>query len=211
MLSLTYRELLARCYGAQAGRYSYGSLLDPGVLPKGSIVGNYGSFGPGISVFRRNHTMARVSQHPFFYNAACGVLEKDSIPTAEANPLTIESDVWIGANAIILPRCRRIGNGAVIGAGAVVTADVPDFAIVAGNPAKVIRKRFDDAICEVLLESRWWEHPLNDLVPVLPLFLENTDLKTAQRLRDHVVALRERAAQSPIETGRAIASVTDKA
>lgn len=56
-------------------------------------------------------------------------------------PLHIAGDVWIGARAIILPGCQRIGYGAVVGAGAVVTKDVPDWAVVGGNPAKVIRNR----------------------------------------------------------------------
>lgn len=56
-------------------------------------------------------------------------------------PLHIAGDVWIGTRAIILPGCRRIGHGAVIGAGAVVTKDVPDWAVVGGNPAQVIRYR----------------------------------------------------------------------
>ena len=56
-------------------------------------------------------------------------------------PLEIMDDVWIGARAIILPGCKRIGAHSIIGAGAVVTKDVPDYAIVGGNPAKVIRMR----------------------------------------------------------------------
>ena len=63
--------------------------------------------------------------------------EPDEGPT----PLEIGSDVWIGARAIILPGCKRIGAHSIIGAGAVVTKDVPDYAIVGGNPAKVIRMR----------------------------------------------------------------------
>ncbi len=59
----------------------------------------------------------------------------------EKTPLHIAGDVWIGARAIILPGCKRIGHGAVIGAGAVVTKDVPDFAVVGGNPARVIKYR----------------------------------------------------------------------
>lgn len=61
--------------------------------------------------------------------------------TLHRTPLHIAGDVWIGARAIILPGCKRIGHGAVIGAGAVVTKDVPDWAVVGGNPAKVIRFR----------------------------------------------------------------------
>ena len=59
----------------------------------------------------------------------------------EPTPLHIAGDVWIGARVIVLPGCRRIGHGAVIGAGSVVTKDVPDWAVVGGNPATVIRYR----------------------------------------------------------------------
>jgi len=58
-----------------------------------------------------------------------------------STPLLIAGDVWIGARAIILPGCRRIGHGAIIGAGAVVTKDVPDWAVVGGNPARIIKSR----------------------------------------------------------------------
>lgn len=73
-------------------------------------------------------------------------MERTDIPMGHQGgtgliPLHIAGDVWIGTRAIILPGCRRIGHGAVIGAGAVVTKDVPDWAVVGGNPAQVIRYR----------------------------------------------------------------------
>lgn len=73
-------------------------------------------------------------------------MERTDIPMGEQGdkeptPLHIAGDVWIGARAIILPGCRRIGHGSVIGAGSVVTHDVPDWAVVGGNPAKVLKFR----------------------------------------------------------------------
>jgi carbonic anhydrase/acetyltransferase-like protein (isoleucine patch superfamily) len=75
----------------------------------------------------------------------------------------IEDDVWIGHNAMILPGCRRIGRGAIIGAGAVVTRDVPRYTIVAGNPARPLRERFAPEMQDALERSRWWEMDLAEL------------------------------------------------
>jgi serine acetyltransferase len=77
--------------------------------------------------------------------------------------IEIGNDVWIGQNAIILSGVNKIGDGAVIGAGSIVTKDVPDFAIVAGNPAKVIRCRFDEAVIRKLKEERWWDRDIEEL------------------------------------------------
>lgn len=73
-------------------------------------------------------------------------------------PIKIANDVWIGAHTVILSGVQ-IGNGAIIGAGSIVTSDVPDYAIVAGNPAKVIKYRFDSQLIEKLLEIQWWNWP----------------------------------------------------
>ncbi|MFK7788083.1 MAG: hypothetical protein AB8C95_01150 [Phycisphaeraceae bacterium] len=75
----------------------------------------------------------------------------------DAGLLRIEHDVWLGRNAVILPGCRRIGIGAVVGAGAVVTRDVPDFAIIGGVPGKVLRYRYGEETRGKVLASRWWE------------------------------------------------------
>ena len=120
--------------------------------------------------------------HPFFYNSGLGVISSDSIPMSRDNPLTVEHDVWIGADVIVTPRCKSIGLGSVVGAGAVVTRDVPRFAIVAGNPARIVGTRFNPDVQEVLLESRWWEHPVERLVPKLELFLADATLENARIL-----------------------------
>ena len=70
--------------------------------------------------------------------------------------IIIENDVWIGANSTIMSGIR-IGNGSVVAAGSTVTKDIPPYSIVAGNPAKVVKKRFTEDQIEKLLEISWWE------------------------------------------------------
>lgn len=112
-----------------------------------------------------------------------GVVSGDAV---ESTPLRIEHDAWIGDRSVILPGCAKIGVGAVVGAGAVVTRDIPDFAVVAGNPAKVVKFRFSSDIQASILESRWWERTIEELaadlerftIPVaaLPRFVHDPDV-----------------------------------
>ena len=115
-------------------------------------IGSFCSLADGVYILSgiSNHRVDTVSTKNF------GNLfpEVPSAPIVKG-PTVIGSDVWIGRNAIILPGLK-IGHGAVVGAGAVVTKDVPPYAIVAGNPAKVLRRRFDDEIVEALLKIEWW-------------------------------------------------------
>lgn len=145
---------------SSVGAYSYGGLLSPHVLGRNVTIGRYCSFGSDVQIFRRNHPIDYLSTHAAFYNPVFRFVQVDEI---EFRPLVIEHDVWIGHGALILPGCRRIGLGAVVGAGAVVTKDVDDFTIVAGNPAKQIRKRFVDELCDEIRKSHWWEHSLEEL------------------------------------------------
>lgn len=79
----------------------------------------------------------------------------------------IGNDVWLGANSLVL-KGVKIGDGAVIGAGAVVTKDVPPYAIVGGNPAKVIKMRFDDETIGKLMQLQWWNLDLS-IIENLPM------------------------------------------
>ncbi|WP_327213126.1 CatB-related O-acetyltransferase [Rhodococcus sp. Leaf278] len=155
MFSLTLREVLQRDYGVVAGSYSYGSLMQPGYADIHTVIGRYVSIGPGVRRIGAAHPLTDFSMHPFWYNSALGFVDKNS--DVERTACVIEHDCWIGANTLILPGCRRIGVGSVIGAGSVVTRDIPDFAIAVGNPARVIRQRFEPADAQRILESRYWE------------------------------------------------------
>ncbi len=79
--------------------------------------------------------------------------------------IVIGNDVWIAANATVLSGVT-VGTGAIIGAGAVVAKDVPEYAIMVGNPARILRYRFDEAMRARLLRSRWWEHEADEIKAV---------------------------------------------
>ena len=164
MFSPTWREILKEHHSVRIGRYSYGDVLKPGLLPAGTIVGNYCSIGTGLIVRRRNHPTERPIMHPFFYNSRLGLLAKDTIPKDQDNPLKIGHDVWIADRVTILPGCKVIGNGAVIAAGSIVSRDVPPYAIVGGVPARLIKVRFNDDRIAKIEASRWWESPIAELV-----------------------------------------------
>jgi virginiamycin A acetyltransferase len=155
--SATLRAILERYHKVQVGAYSYGECMIPGAFPAGVRIGRYVSMAPGVRVFLRNHPLERLSQHPFFYNHQLGWLAQD---TLAAGTLVIEHDAWIGERAILTPGCSRIGLGAVVGAGAVVTKDVSDFAVVAGNPARILRYRFPAEVQQLIRDSKWWEQPV---------------------------------------------------
>ncbi|PRY92158.1 CatB-related O-acetyltransferase [Donghicola tyrosinivorans] len=102
-----------------------------------------------------NHDMAGISTYPFgiFDADKSGMVQPDTRDTFIGN------DVWIGMNAMICPG-TRIGNGVIVGAGAVVRGTVPDYAIVAGNPAQVVRMRFSEAQIKDLQALVWWDWPV---------------------------------------------------
>lgn len=116
-----------------------------------------------------NHQMNAVSTFPFY------TLEGwEQTPPAQTDmPIkgetVIGSDVWIGQNVTILPGVH-IGDGAIIGANSVVGSDIEPYTIVVGNPARAIRKRFDDELIEILEELKWWDksvEEINSLIPIL--------------------------------------------
>jgi len=142
-----------KCHGIEIGAHSYGC-FDPVRFPASTHIGRYVSVGPGVTAYRRNHPLDRLSLHPYFYNPSLGATTAADVATA---PLVIEADAWLGAHTIILPGCRRIGRGAVVAAGAVVTRDVPDYAVFAGNPARLLRYRFDAETAAAADRTGWWQ------------------------------------------------------
>ncbi|WP_448500992.1 CatB-related O-acetyltransferase [Sphingomonas sp.] len=143
----------------EVGLYSYGC-FDQWRMPGPLTIGRYCSIANSVRSAPINHPFDAVTTHPALYEAKFGVVDQD---IHYDDPQVIEDDVWIGHNAMILPGCRRIGRGAIIGAGAVVTRDVPRYTIVAGNPARPLRERFAPEMQDALERSRWWEMDLAEL------------------------------------------------
>lgn len=166
MHSITLRRIFSEYHDVRIGLYSYGGCFCREALPPGSTVGRYCSCS-SFRAFGRNHPLTCLSTHPFFYNARLGVVTNDNIPYES---LSIGNDVWIGYGAIILPSVRRIGNGAVIGAGSVVSKNVPAYAVVAGNPATIVKYRFSARTRKLVEQSRWWEQTIDELRCHLALF-----------------------------------------
>jgi virginiamycin A acetyltransferase len=115
-----------------------------------------------------NHKMNAVSTFPFY------ILEnwdQQTPPLSEMpakGDTIIGNDVWLGQNATILPGVH-IGNGAIIGLNSVVGSNVEPYAIAAGNPAKPIRKRFDDELIALLESFKWWNKPIDEIQALIPL------------------------------------------
>jgi virginiamycin A acetyltransferase len=159
--SQTGREIMRRFHGVEIGAYSYGC-FNPDHIPANVTIGRYVSIGPGVKIFLHDHPVDRLSTHPFFYNSRLGHITADAVSDSY---LVIGSDVWIGANVVIVAGCNRIGDGAVVGAGSIVTRTIPDFYIAAGVPAKPIGERFPKALAAQVKGAAWWEKPLAEFLP----------------------------------------------
>lgn len=122
-------------------------------------IGPFCSIANNVVIGGAMHPIAWASTSPVFYKGRDSVKKKFEVfPRDNGERTYIGHDVWIGGGAYI-KQGVRIGNGAVVGMGSIVTKDVPAYAIVAGNPAKLIRMRFDDETIEKLEKSQWWSLP----------------------------------------------------
>jgi acetyltransferase-like isoleucine patch superfamily enzyme len=123
-----------------------------------TFIGSFCSISNLCTIGAQNHPTQFLTSFPF----------EEILERTEHKPTTIGCDVWIGCNTVIVAGVW-IGHGAVIGAGAVVTKDVPPYAIVVGNPARIIRYRFPPDLIAGLLETKWWDLPVEQ-IKKLPIF-----------------------------------------
>ena len=138
-----------------------------------TTIGKFCSIAAMTRINPGNHPMDRASQAHFTYRASAYFPgesdEAEFFEWRRGHRVHIGHDVWIGHGAIVLPG-RGIGTGAVVAAGAVVTKDVPAYTIVAGNPARTIRRRFSEAITDRLADLAWWDWGHETLRSALPDF-----------------------------------------
>ncbi len=138
----------------ELGRYV--SISGPGVIlhsEMGSIkIGAFSSIAANVSIQEYNHNYNRPTTFAMQYNLFGEKFSNDVITKGD---IIIEEDVWIGSNVVILSGVT-IGRGSIVGAGSIVTKSTPRYSIVAGNPAKVIRMRFDEQVIQKLEDTKWW-------------------------------------------------------
>jgi len=168
------------------GDYSYYSDFDdPSAFFERNVLYNFGmkdvelrfgkfcaiAHGTKFVMADANHAMAGPSTYPFpvFGGSWAEAMPVDEVPFLNKGSIEIGHDVWFGMEATVMPGVS-IGNGAVIGTKAVVAGNVPDYSVVVGNPATVVKQRYDDRDIERLNRLAWWdwsEEVLAEAVPVL--------------------------------------------
>jgi len=140
---------------SSVGDYTY---IADGTICTNTEIGKYCSIAANVVIGLQDHPMGYISTSPIFYDCSQPLPmffteNRNSEPVKRTN---IGNDVWIG-NGVRIKAGLTIGSGSVIGAGSIVTKDIEPYTVVAGVPAKVIKRRFSTAISARLLDSKWWD------------------------------------------------------
>ena len=178
------------------GDYTYyDDADDPTGFERNNVLFNYPEFGDKLIIGKfcaiasgtkfimgpANHRISSATTYPF--NVFGGAWAENTPPHMAQLPhkgdTIIGNDVWIGRESVVMPGVK-IGDGAIIAAYSVVAKDVPAYAIYGGNPARLIRDRFDEELKALLLRYRWWDLPPEKLVEALPMLCD-PDLEALRR------------------------------
>jgi phosphonate metabolism protein (transferase hexapeptide repeat family) len=167
-----YTEVGARTILTEVTMDDYSYVVNDSQITYTSI-GKFCSIAAMIRINPGNHPMNRATQAHFTYRSSAyfpgEADDAEFFAWRRKHHVQIGHDVWIGHGAITLPG-RNVGTGAVIAAGAIVTKDVPAYTIVAGNPARIVRRRFDERVSERLTALAWWNWSHDKLRTALPDF-----------------------------------------
>lgn len=144
------------------------------------IIGKFCQIAAGVEFVMNgaNHRMNTVTTFPF---NIFGDWDEPAPPISELpikGDTVVGNDVWIGQNATVLPGVH-IGDGAIIGLNSTVASDVEPYTIVAGNPARLVRRRFDEELTALLLRLKWWEKPIAEIKALMPI-LTSSDLESVK-------------------------------
>lgn len=161
----------------KVGKYTR---IKPGCVFKNVTIGKYCSFANDIMIGLGQHPTFLLSTNSIFYKVGISDKFKRHIDYDEEPRTYIGNDVWIGNGAVIMDGVH-VGDGAIVASRAVVTKDVPSYAVVGGVPAKVLKYRFSSDVIQELLDLRWWDKDDDEILAALPIFTER-DI-TVEKLR----------------------------
>jgi len=150
------------------------------------IIGKFCQIAAGVEFMMNdaNHQMNAVTTFPFYTLEGWEMNAPDPSEMPFKGDTVIGNDVWIGQNAVILPGVH-IGDGAIIGANSIVGSNVAPYTIVIGNPAKVLRKRFDDELTDLLLRFKWWDKSIDEIDRLIPILTCSDLVKVKEELSKH--------------------------
>ncbi len=181
------QEYIKKIENCEIGDYTYGT---PRILHYDErtplVIGRFCSIATDVSILKGGeHRPDYGSTYPFphFFQ------RRQPPPKRSKGPIIIGSDVWLGFGCTILSGVT-IGHGAVVGAGSMVSKDIDPYAIVAGNPARVIRHRFDPVTVELMLRLAWWDWDIDEILENLDLIMD-ADPEALRRFLDERDKARE--------------------
>ena len=148
------------------------------------IIGKFCQIASGVEFMMNdaNHQMSAVSTFPFYTLEGWNMKPPAPSDMRFKGDTVIGNDVWIGQNAVILPGIH-VGDGAIIGAGSVVGSDVEPYTIVAGNPARPVRKRFDDELISLMLSWKWWDKTIEEIDALIPVLTSSNLEEVKEKIR----------------------------
>ena len=184
------------------GDYTYyDDAEDPAGFEKNNVLFNYPEFGDRLIIGKfcaiasgvrfimgpANHRISSVTTYPF--HVFGGAWAERTPPHMDQLPrkgdTVIGNDVWIGRESVILPGVK-IGDGAIVAACSVVSRDIPPYAVFGGNPARLVKMRFDQELIGLLLRFRWWDLDGEELAALLPLLCDPDLEKVSRALRERL-------------------------